>query len=210
MKASRIVVIVFALLCGLSGVIAGVFEIMQGNKPTGGLIISIIGPEYSMWDTYDASELMETYSALTIIPNFLLTGILAILVSISVIFWSIYGVHRKWGAWVFLLLSILQFMVGASFVLDMAILTFLVSLLINKPLTWWNRILPKKLKKVLAGLFPTSIVLYIIIAILLLMFTILGADSEDLHKFMEILAGAMLLPIVVMILGSISKDRITG
>ena len=80
-NATRIVVAAFAMLCGFTGIIAGIFEILQGNVAPDGLIISTIGPEYSMWKTYSINELMETYSAITIIPNFFMTGILAIIVS---------------------------------------------------------------------------------------------------------------------------------
>lgn len=66
-NATRTVVIAFALLCGFSGISAGLFELQQGHVAPDSLIISTIGPEYSMWRTYDFSELQETYSAITII-----------------------------------------------------------------------------------------------------------------------------------------------
>lgn len=50
--ATRIVVVAFAILCGFTGVIAGYFEILQGNVAPDGLIISTIGPEHSIWRTY--------------------------------------------------------------------------------------------------------------------------------------------------------------
>ncbi len=57
------------LLCGLTGMIAGFFELLQGNVATNGLIISTIGPSYSMWTTYGISDFMETESAITIIAR---------------------------------------------------------------------------------------------------------------------------------------------
>lgn len=68
-NATKIVVVAFAMLCGFTGVIAGYF-VLQGNVAPDGLIISTIGPEHRMWTTYSIYELMEPYSALTIIPNF--------------------------------------------------------------------------------------------------------------------------------------------
>ena len=51
-NATRTVVVAFAMLCGVTGLIAGYFEILQGNVAPDGLIISTIGPEYSMWTTF--------------------------------------------------------------------------------------------------------------------------------------------------------------
>ena len=42
-NATRTVVIAFALLCGLSGITAGLFELQQGNVKPDNLIISTIG-----------------------------------------------------------------------------------------------------------------------------------------------------------------------
>jgi hypothetical protein len=100
-NATRIVVAAFAMLCGLTGITAGCFEILQGNVATNSLIISTIGPEYSIWTTYSIYDLMETYSALTIIPNFFVTGILAIIVSCLVIIWAVGFIHKKHGVNIF-------------------------------------------------------------------------------------------------------------
>lgn len=69
-NATRTVVAAFGILCGLTEMIAGYFEVLQGNVTPNGLIISTIGPSYSMWTAYSIFDLMETYCAITIIPNF--------------------------------------------------------------------------------------------------------------------------------------------
>ena len=48
---------------GISGMSHGLFEILQGNVPTGGLFISAIGEAHKMWP--HGNEL-----AFTLIPNF--------------------------------------------------------------------------------------------------------------------------------------------
>ncbi len=135
-NATRTVVIAFAILCGLSGITTGVFELQQGNVTPDSLIISTIGPEYSMWRTYGFSELQETYSALTIIPNFFLTGILAIIVSSLGIVWAIWFIQNEYGAIIYFLISAIQVLVGGGFVLDLAIMTTLIATRINHPLNW--------------------------------------------------------------------------
>jgi hypothetical protein len=67
-----LVVASFGILCGLTGMIAGVFMVLQGNIPTDGYIISTIGPEYPMYKDF-------IYYAITIVPNFLIFGILSII-----------------------------------------------------------------------------------------------------------------------------------
>lgn len=49
----------FGVLCRLTGMIAGFFELLKGNVATNGLIISTMEPSYSLWTTYGISDLME-------------------------------------------------------------------------------------------------------------------------------------------------------
>ena len=50
----------------------------------------------------------------TIIPNFLITGLLSMAVSLCIIVWSIAFVHRRNGPLVLLVLFILLFLVGGG------------------------------------------------------------------------------------------------
>ena len=205
-SATRIVISAFAVLCGVTGIIAGFYEIQQGNVVPDGLIISTIGPENSVWKTYELSELMETYSALTIIPNFFVTGILAIIVSSLVIIWGIGFIHRKHGVIIFFLLSLIQLLVGGSFVMDLAIITTIVATQINKPLTWWKKHLPSNVKKVFAKSWFWSLISYIILSISMLGITFFGVNNESIHSLLNILAALMFLPLILMIFGGFALD----
>ena len=107
-RATRINVSTMGVILAIAGMVHGIFEIFQGNTPTGGLIIQTIGDAHQMW-------LYGTEEAFTIVPNFLITGILAMVVSLTVVIWSGWFIARKRGAVVFLLLSVLQFLVGGGF-----------------------------------------------------------------------------------------------
>jgi hypothetical protein len=138
-----------AVLLAISGMLAhGLFEVLQGNTPTDGLFIEAIGEAHRMWEH-------GTEGAFTIIPNFLITGLLAMTVSLGIIIWSIGFVHKRNGPLVLLLLLILLFLVGGGIA---QILFFIplwaVATHINKPLSWWRRILPEGLRRVLAMLWP--------------------------------------------------------
>ena len=98
--------------------------------------------------------------AFTLIPNFLMTGIAAMIVGLAIIFWSIAFVHKKNGSIVFILLFVLLIMVGG----DVAQILFfpfiwLVSTRINQPLAWWQKNLQIKIQGLLAKLWPWSLVI---------------------------------------------------
>lgn len=198
-NGTRVVVAAFGILCGLTGIIAGCFEIRQGNIAPSGLVISTIGPNYSMADDF-------TYFAVTIIPNLFITGILAIVVSCLVIMWSVRFVHKKNGALVLLGLSITQMLVGGGWVIDLAVMTCILATKIDKPLNWWRSNLPGKLRLWLAKLLPASLVVYAIISFSMLVLTILGVNDVTYLKPMEILATAMFIPILLMIFGGLAHD----
>jgi hypothetical protein len=76
-SATRAVASTFGVLVGLAGVEHGIFEMLQGNVTPSGLMIDAIGPAQRFWE-------YGTERALTIIPNFFVTGTLAIVFGILV------------------------------------------------------------------------------------------------------------------------------
>jgi hypothetical protein len=152
-KATRINVAILGTIFGISGMSHGFFETLQGNVPTDGLFIFAIGVAQKMWPHGDEP-------AFTLIPNFLLTGIAAMIVGLTLIVWSLGFVHKKNGPTVFLLLFILLLLVGGG-VAQILFFPFLwlVATRIRQPLTWWRRTLPVKTRDLLAGLWPWSLVL---------------------------------------------------
>ncbi len=146
-RATRITVATLGTIFGISGMDHGFFEILQGNVPTGGLFISAIGEGQKMWP--HGNEL-----AFTLIPNFLMTGIAAMLVGLAIIIWSLGFVHKKNGPVGFILLFILLLMVGGGVA---QVLFFpwiwLVSTRINGSLLWWSKILSVKVQEPLGKLW---------------------------------------------------------
>lgn len=102
-KATRINAATVGTIFGFSAVTHGFFETLQGNVPTRGFFIFAIGEAQKMWSHGNEP-------AFTLIPNFLLTGIVAMIVGFSVIIWSLGFVHKKNGPSVFILLFILLLM----------------------------------------------------------------------------------------------------
>lgn len=152
-RATRIIISTIGTILGIAGIDHGFFETLQGNTPTDGLIIQAIGDIHQMW-------FYGTEEAFTIVPNFLITGILAILVSLAIMAWSVGFVHTKHGAIVFGLLFILLFLVGGGIAAQIMFVpvTWAVATRINKPLTWWRRVLPENVRRVLARLWSYSLI----------------------------------------------------
>ncbi|MEZ4862786.1 MAG: flavodoxin domain-containing protein [Caldilineaceae bacterium] len=154
-RATRINVTTIGVLFGFGGITHGIGEIVQGNKPTGGLFINAVaaGSSWSRWT--EGGE-----GAFTIVPNFLVTGILAVLVGLAIIYWSLYRVHKDWGPGVFLLLFVLLFLVGGGIgQVIFFIPAWWVATRIHRPLTWWRNVLPASLRKPVARLWPVLLVL---------------------------------------------------
>ena len=141
-KKTRITASAIGVLLGLSGILNhGLFEILQGNISTNGFYIEAIGENHRYW-------LYGTEGAFTVIHNFLITGIVAVLVGLTILFWSVKYIHVKHGATVFLSLLILLTLVGGGIGHIILFLpTWAFATRINKSLDWWKKRLSVRLRK---------------------------------------------------------------
>src|SRR4030043_261560 len=131
-SATKVVASTIGVFSGLAGMVHGFFEMLQGNVTPSSNVINAIDPAQRLWPE-------ATLHAFTIIPNFLITGILAMIIGLLVIIWTGAFIDGKYGARVLLLLSISLFMVGGGFgPAFMAIIASLIATQINKPLSYWQ------------------------------------------------------------------------
>jgi hypothetical protein len=167
-SAIKAVASTFGVLVGLAGIEHGFFEILQGNVKPSGLIVDAIGPAQRFWE-------YSSETALTIIPNMLFSGILAIIVGLSVTIWAAYYVDEKYGARVLMLLSIILWLVGGGFApIFMAIFASVAASRINKPLNWWRAHLPASIRGFLAKLWPWSIITFAVVFVVGIEIAIFG------------------------------------
>lgn len=156
-SATRSIVSAIGIFVGLASMEHGFFEMLQGNTVPSGIVIDAIGTGQELFP--DATE-----PALTIIPNFFVTGILAMIVGLLVIIWSVAFVQRKYGSTILFLLSITLFLVGGgSPPIFLGIIASVLSTRINKPLTWWRKHLGVNTQGALAKLWPWSLIAFLII-----------------------------------------------
>jgi hypothetical protein len=159
-SATRAVASTLGVLVGLAGIEHGFFELLQGNVTPSGIMIDAIGPAQRFWE-------YGTERALTIIPNFFVTGILAIAFGLLVTIWAGVFIDRKYGAGVLMLLSIALWLVGGGFApIFMAIFASATATRINKPLNWWRAHLPAFIRGFFAKLWPWSIISFVAVFVI--------------------------------------------
>ena len=94
---------------------------------------------------------------MTVIPNLLVTGILAVFVSLALLVWSLLFVHRQNGGWIMIILSVAMLLVGGGiFPPILAILIGAVATRINTPRSPSIACHPNGFQRVLANLWPWS------------------------------------------------------
>jgi hypothetical protein len=196
-RATRLVASTLGALVGLAGIDHGVFEILQGNVPPSSLLIAAIGPDERFW-------VYGEETALTIIPSFMISGILAVILGIAVMVWAIGFVDRKFGAGVLMLLSIALFLVGGGFApIFMALVASLTASRIHKPLKFWRAVLPDGLQKFLRKIWLGTLIAFVIIFVFSVIVAIFGwpltvfFDDETTFRHLNslslVMVGLMLL-----------------
>jgi hypothetical protein len=166
--AAQVVASTLGAIVGLAGINHGVFEILQGNVAPDGLMIEAIGPAQRFWE-------YGVETALTIVPNFLATGILAVILGLVVTVWAVAFLDRRYGAWVFLLLGIALFAVGGGFgPIVTTVLATLTATRIGKPLKWWSRLVPRSVLKLLAKTWRGVLIAFVVLFVISVEIAILG------------------------------------
>ena len=131
------------------GIEHGIGEVLEGYRPTESIFIL-------SWPTSAFFEIMAGEPAMTLIPNYLVTGLLAILFSsIFLVVLVKPGLDRKAITILFTLL-ILMLLTGGGFGPPLlGIIAVLIALKRNSPLKTWSK-LPSKLHRVLSRLWSWS------------------------------------------------------
>ena len=160
-NATRVTVSIIGAIVGLMGIEHGIGEALQGNIAPSGLVIS-------SWPGSEFFRILAGEPAMTVVPNLLVTGILAIFVSMMFLVWTTVFVERKNAGLVLILLSIVMLLVGGGFGPPMlGIIVGAAATRINAPLTWWRAHLSVSLRRFLGQLWPWSLVVCVIAWLLL-------------------------------------------
>ncbi|MFZ0395384.1 MAG: hypothetical protein WBX09_12575 [Terracidiphilus sp.] len=138
----------FGTYAGVLGMEHGFFESLQGNTNIKGVrIMAVGGPGLPFPFGHEP--------AMTLIPNYLFTGIAAMLAGLAIVLWSAACLQSRYGAVVLLLLSVALLLVGGGFgPISLLIAACIAASRIGKPVPWGLKHLPPGVKRSLAQLWP--------------------------------------------------------
>lgn len=148
-KATTKLFLTLGILAGIMGIEHGIGEVLEGNRPTDGVFIL-------SWPDSAFFEIMSGEPALTIVPNFLITGVLAIF--FSSLFLIVVVKSNLDGKSISLLFALLFFMLltGGGFGPPiLGTIAVLIALKSKSTLKLWSK-LPVKIHSGLSRLWPWS------------------------------------------------------
>lgn len=184
-KATRIVAASLGVAAGIAGLEHGYFEILQGNTRPESLLIVSMGSPCVPEEIWNACE-----PAMTIIPNFLVTGILSVILGLLILVWSAAFIQRKHGGLVLILLSVALLLCGGGlFPPLIGLIGGAAGTRINKPLSGK----PGGVTRFAARLWPWPLVI--------LMVWLLGQFpvGHFFNDFLESIMGLVLVLILTML-----------
>jgi len=150
LDAVRMTASAFGVYAGLLGMEHGYFETLQGNVAPEGLKILAVSP----W------ELPFPFGhepAMTVLPNLLVTGIVAMIVGLGIVLWSAAFVQSRHGGAGLFLLSILLLLCGGGFgPISLLIVACIAASRIGKPRTRARTDLPNGRMRLPEKLWPWS------------------------------------------------------
>jgi hypothetical protein len=153
-SATRTIAATLGVLVGIGSIDHGLLEALQGYRPTPGLIVNALGAGYRWTVWKEGGE-----GAFTLIPNFLVTGLVATSLGVLMILWAIRFLHRKHGPPGFLLLGVASFLTGggiAQIVLFTLVWAFATR--IHAPLTFTRWLIPPSLRPTLGRIWPWTLI----------------------------------------------------
>lgn len=199
--ATRVVASTLGAIVGLAGVDHGIFEIFQGNVAPGSLMVEAIGPAQRFWE-YGVEP------ALTIVPSFLVTGILAVILGLLVTIWSAAFIDGRYGALIFLLLAVALFVVGGGFApIFTTVLAALTATRIDKPLTWWRRRLPSRLLALMGKTWLGVLIAFVVLFVISVEIAIFGWPLTSLFgpdRTLDLLNASAYVMLGLMILSPLT------
>ena len=153
-KATRIIAASFGIFAGFGGLEHGYFEMLQGNVRPESIMIASMGAPCVPQEIWNACE-----PAMTIIPNFLVTGILAMALGLVTMVWAAAFVQRPHGGTILALLSFgLLLFGGGIFPPVIGIIGGVIGTRINTPLKKH----PDPVWRMLAKLWPWTLVVFFV------------------------------------------------
>jgi hypothetical protein len=108
--ATQTVAAWLGIVAGFAGLEHGYFEIQQGNIQPASIMFSSMGAPCIPDKIWNACE-----PAMSVLPSFLLTGIVTIILGLAIIVWSATFIQHEHGGLILIVLSIVFLLFGGGF-----------------------------------------------------------------------------------------------
>jgi MFS family permease len=199
-NALRVVALAFGVGAALLGFEHGYFETLQGDVPTNGVLISAIGPPCQQATAWHACE-----PAFTLLPSFLVSGLLAMAIAVVVMVWAAAVAPRRHGGAALLVFVIALFLVGGGFVtLLIGVVGVVAATQIDAPLTWWQAHLRGGLAGALVRLWPWLLIAYVAWAVA--SWLIGAAFGELMLRLTPAVSAVTPLVLILILVSAIAHD----
>ncbi len=130
----------------------GIFEIRQGFTATDGFFIEAISKADRFW-------LHGTEGAFTLVPNFLVTGVIVLLLGLALILFALRYLSGPKGAWILLLFFVLLTLFGGGIGhLVVFLPTWAFATRIHAPLRWYEEKIPAGVRGIGSRLWLASLI----------------------------------------------------
>lgn len=160
-SALRVVAASLGISAGLAGLEHGIFEILQANVTPAGVMFASIGAPCEPEMIWHRCE-----PAMSIIPNFLISGVITLVLSLVVLIWSAAFVQRKGGGTMLMLLCVPFLLFGGGiFPPVIGLIGGAIGSRIGTPLRWWRRRFSGAVGRFFASLHPAVLIFYMVWAL---------------------------------------------
>ncbi len=183
--------VVLGIVFAVAGFHHGFFETLQGNTPTNGWGIASIGEAQRMWE--HGSD-----AAVTVIHNFLATGIAAMALSVAVVPWCLFGLRTRHGRTGFLLLFVALTAVGGGIGFVLFYLTaWAYAVWLNRLLRDRRRMMRPPTRAALAAMWPAALALSAFLFIVGLEISVFGLPGLEPDTVLAVCWSALLAALVL-------------
>ena len=196
-RSSRAMAAGLGVLAGLGGITHGVGEMLQGSVAPSGIIIS-------SWTQGPIAEYMGGEPAMTIVPNVLVTGILAILSGMAIVVWSAAFTRRRIGGSILVILSVAMLLLGGGFAPPvMGILAGFIGRGMGARRRWWRERMSEGLRHFLSRAWTWVYAITLVDGIFLVVGSVLLVYLANLNA-PDLFVGSFLVSVPLILLSALT------
>ncbi|MBN2413472.1 hypothetical protein JXQ31_17470 [candidate division KSB1 bacterium] len=194
-RAIRTFFLTLGILAGVMGIEHGIGEVLEGYRPTEGLLIR-------SWPDSPFFEIMAGEPAMTIIPYYLLSGLLSILFSCVFLVVLVKSNHDRKAIIFLLALLVAMLLTGAGFGPPvLGLIAVSIASKKNSSLGTWSR-LPVRHHQVLSALWPWSLAICLIAWLMIFpgapLVALYTGSDDPLLMIIPILVGFATIPTTLL------------